>query len=85
MNRVVPQCDVHAEAVRLAHRLAALPRQASAQMRRLLNSHLDRMGRLLEDSTRAEYACFDTDEHRLLLQQLSERLATNTGNGNGRR
>jgi enoyl-CoA hydratase len=79
VNRVVPQRDVHVEALRLAHRLAALPRQASAQVRRLLNSQLERMGSLLEDSTRAEYACFDTDEHRLLLQQLSERLATKAG------
>lgn len=79
VNRVVPQRDVHTEAVRLAHRLAALPRQACAQMRRLLNSHIDQMGSLLEDSTRAEYACFDTDEHRLLLQQLAERLASQAG------
>lgn len=75
VNRVVSQCDVHVEALRLAHRLAALPRQAATQMRRLLNTHLDRMEDLLEDSTRAEYACFDTDEHRMLLQRLAERLA----------
>jgi enoyl-CoA hydratase len=76
VSRVVPPRDVHAEAVRLAHRLAALPRQACTQMRRLLNAHIDQTGRLLEDSTRAEYGCFETDEHRLLLQQLSERLAS---------
>ena len=76
MNRVVPQRDVHAEAIGLAHRLAALPRQAATQMRRLLNMHIDRIAGILEDSTRAEYACFDTDEHHLLLEQLSERLAT---------
>jgi enoyl-CoA hydratase len=74
VNRVVPQRDVHAEAIRLAHRLAALPRQAANEMRRLLNAHMDQMGSLLEDSTRAEYACFDTDEHRLQLERLSERL-----------
>ena len=79
VNRVVPQRDVHAEALRLAHRLAALPRQAATQMRRLLNAQMDLMGGLLEDSMRAEYACFDTDEHRLLLQQLSERLASKAG------
>jgi enoyl-CoA hydratase len=79
VNRLVPQCDVHTEAVRLAHRLAALPQQAATQMRRLLNSHMDQTGRLLEDSTRAEYACFDTDEHRLQLERLSERLATRAG------
>ena len=79
VNRVVPQRDVHAEAIRLAHRLAALPRQAATHVRRLLNTHMDRMEGLLEDSTRAEYACFDTDEHRLLLGQLSERLTTKAG------
>jgi len=79
VNRVVPQRDVQVEAIGLANRLAALPRQASAQMRRLLNVHIDRMGSLLEESARAEHACFDTDEHRLLLERLSERLATNTG------
>lgn len=79
VNRVVPQEDVHAEALRLAHRLAALPRQAAAQMRRLLNAHMDRMGSVVEDSRRAEYACFDTDEHRLQLERLSERLGTRAG------
>ena len=44
VNRVVPQRDVHVEAIRLAHRLAALPRQAATQMRRLLNAHMDRVG-----------------------------------------
>ena len=48
-------------------------------MRRLLNAHMDRTGSLLEESTRAEYACFDTDEHRLQLERLSERLATRAG------
>jgi enoyl-CoA hydratase len=79
VNRVAPQEDVHAEALRLAHRLAALPRQAAAQMRRLLNAHMDRMGSVVEDSRRAEYACFDTDEHRLQLERLSERLGTRAG------
>jgi enoyl-CoA hydratase len=85
VNRVVPQRDVHAEAIRLAQRLAALPRQAATQMRRLLNTHMDRMEDLLEDSTRAEYACFDTDEHRLLLEQLSERLAAKRTRKAGKR
>ena len=85
VNRVVPQRDVQVEAIRLAHRLAALPRQAATQVRRLLNTHMDRMEGLLEDSTRAEYACFDTDEHRLRLEQLSERLATKPTREAGKR
>jgi enoyl-CoA hydratase len=85
VNRVVPQDDVHVEALRLAHRLAALPRQAATQMRRLLNNHMDQLEGLLEESTRAEYACFDTDEHSLLLEQLSERLATKPAREAGKR
>ncbi|MDT5401295.1 MAG: enoyl-CoA hydratase [Mycobacterium sp.] len=78
-NRAVPASDVLAEALDLAGRLAELPPQAVRQARRLLNSHLDRAAVILEDCARAESDCFDTDEHRVLLERLSARVAAKSG------
>jgi enoyl-CoA hydratase len=77
-NRVAPASDVLSEALALAARLAALPPQAVRQARRLLNSHIDRAAVILEDCARAESECFDTDEHRVLLERLSARVAAKT-------
>jgi enoyl-CoA hydratase len=77
-NRAVPASDVMDEALGLAKRLAALPEQAVRQARRLLNSHVDRATVILEDCARAESACFDTEEHRALLERLTARVATKT-------
>jgi enoyl-CoA hydratase len=74
-NRAVPACDVLEEALSLANRLAALPARAVREARRLLNSHIDRAAVILPDCARAESACFDTQEHRLLLERLSARVA----------
>jgi enoyl-CoA hydratase/carnithine racemase len=74
-NRAVPAADVMAEALTLAVRLAELPPQAVRQARRLLNSHIDRAAVILEDCARAESDCFDTEEHRVLLERLSARVA----------
>jgi len=74
-NRVVPTGEVVAELLRLAERLAALPAHATGQARRLLNTHLTRAATLLEDSAAAEYRCFETEEHRVLLEKLSRRVA----------
>jgi enoyl-CoA hydratase len=74
-NRVVPTSETLAESVRLAHRLAALPPQAVRETRRLLNSHIERAATVLDDCARAEIACFDTEEHRILLEQLSAKVA----------
>jgi enoyl-CoA hydratase len=74
-NRAVPTSDVLAEALGLATRLAELPPQAVRQARRLLNSHIDRAAGILEDCARAESECFDTEEHRVLLERLSARVA----------
>jgi enoyl-CoA hydratase len=73
-NRVVPTADTLAESVRLAHRLAALPPQAVRETRSLLNSHIERAATVLDDCARAEIACFDTEEHHVLLEQLSNRV-----------
>jgi enoyl-CoA hydratase len=63
------------EALTLARRLAALPPQAVREARRLLNSHIDRAAVILEDCARAESDCFDTEEHRVLLDRLTARIA----------
>jgi enoyl-CoA hydratase len=77
-NRAVPASDVVAEALGLAGRLAALPPQAVRHARRLLNSHLERAAVILEDCARAESECFDTEEHRVLLERLSTRVSAKT-------
>jgi enoyl-CoA hydratase len=74
-NRVVPASDVLEEALRLAKRLGALPSQAVQQTRQLLNFHVDRVAPLLPHCARAESECFDTEEHRVLLERLSARVA----------
>lgn len=75
-NRAVPASEVLDEALQLADRLAALPRYAVQQSRRLLNEHIHRAAAtVLDESARAESACFDTEEHRVLLQELSARVA----------
>lgn len=74
-NRAVPATDVLEEALRLADRLAALPPQAVRQTRQLLNFHIDRVAALLPHCARAESECFDTEEHRVLLERLSARAA----------
>jgi enoyl-CoA hydratase len=77
-NRAVPTSDVLDEALGLAKCLAALPAQAVREARRLLNAHIDRAAVTLEDCARAESECFDTEEHRVLLERLSTRVAAKT-------
>jgi enoyl-CoA hydratase/carnithine racemase len=74
-NRAVPAGEVVDDALGLATRLAALPPQAVRQARQLLNSHLERAAVIMADSARAESKCFDTKEHRILLERLTARLA----------
>jgi enoyl-CoA hydratase len=74
-NRVAAEPEVLDEAMRLAHRLAKLPRQAAAQARRLLNYPIEQAAAMLDDSTRAESELFDSPEHRALVERLSRRAA----------
>ncbi len=74
-NRALPASDVLPEAVQLAKRLGELPAHAVRQARQLLNSHIDRAAAILPDCARAESECFDTEEHRVLLERLSARVA----------
>ena len=75
VNRAVPAPDVVEEALQLAKRLSALPPQAVRQTRQLLNFHIDRVAALLPQCAHAESECFDTEEHRVLLERLSARVA----------
>jgi enoyl-CoA hydratase len=75
VNRAVPALDVLEEALQLAKRLSALPPQAVRQTRQLLNFHIDQVAALLPQCARAESDCFDTEEHRVLLERLSARVA----------
>lgn len=75
VNRAVPAPDVLEEALQLAKRLSALPPQAVRQARQLLNFHVDQLAALLPQCARAESECFDTEEHRVLLERLSARVA----------
>ncbi|KKC06158.1 MULTISPECIES: enoyl-CoA hydratase/isomerase family protein [Mycobacterium] len=75
-NRAVPASEVLGEALQLAERLAALPPRAVQQARQLLNFHIDRVAAILPHCARAESECFDTEEHRVLLERLSARVAT---------
>lgn len=74
-NRAVPAPEVLEEALQLAKRLSALPPQAVRQTRQLLNFHIDQVAALLPRCARAESDCFDTEEHRVLLERLSARVA----------
>lgn len=76
VNRIVPTEAAVAVALDLAHRLAALPPHAVREVRRLLNSHIERAAPVLSECARAESECFDTDDHRAALDRLSVRLGT---------
>jgi enoyl-CoA hydratase len=74
-NRVAAGPQTLAESMRLAHRLAKLPRQAAAELRRLLNYPIAQAAARLDDSSRTESELFDTPEHRALVEQFSRQLA----------
>lgn len=75
VNRVVRTEETVTAALDLAHRLAALPPHSVRAARRLLNKHIERAAPMLSECARAESECFETDEHRAALDQLSVRLA----------
>ena len=69
-NRVVPVADVRAEALALAHRLAALPWQAVQETKRAINLHLQEAAlRVMPAATTAESESFNTEA----IQQFMER------------
>jgi enoyl-CoA hydratase len=81
VNRVVPTEETVAAALDLAYRLAPLPQHSVQEARRLLNMHIERAAPMLSECARAESECFDTEDHRAALDQLSVRLATRPPRG----
>lgn len=73
-NRVVAHDDLHAEAMRLAHKLAALPARAVQDTKRALNLHVERaITGILEYGISAETECFTTPEHRAAIDAFLKR------------
>jgi enoyl-CoA hydratase len=70
-NRVVADDAVLADAVSLAERLAAQPRQAVASTKRTMHLHLaDAIGDILDAALAEEFKTFDDDEHRAAVDRL---------------
>lgn len=73
-NRVVPHDDIQAEALRIAHKLAALPARAVQDTKRTLNLHVQRaITGILEYGISAETECFTTPEHRAAIETFIDR------------
>jgi enoyl-CoA hydratase len=70
-NRVVPADRLMDEAVALAERFAAQPRQAIQSTKRALNLHLQRaMAGVLEYALAEEFKSFDEPEHQAIVQRF---------------
>ncbi|MCW2784694.1 MAG: putative Enoyl-CoA hydratase [Marmoricola sp.] len=75
-NRVVPDADLMAEAMKLAQKLAASPPQAVQSTKRALNMHMKRaIAGVLEYALLEEFHSFDTPEHQALVRSFLERGA----------
>jgi enoyl-CoA hydratase len=73
-NRVVPQAEVLDEAMKLAHRLAAQPRQAVQDTKRALNIHLQRAAdAVLPFALAAEEGSFATDDVRKAIEKFQSK------------
>jgi len=73
-NRVVPDADLMAEAIKLAEKLAAQPPQAVQSTKRALNMHLKRaIAGVLEYALGEEFMSFDTPEHQELVTKFLAR------------
>jgi enoyl-CoA hydratase len=63
-NRVVPDAELMPEALRLAHRLAALPQRALRDTKRALNAHVEKaVSGPLEIAIQAELKSMGSEEH----------------------
>ena len=81
-NRVVPAAELQAEALTLAHKLAALPAKALQDTKRALNLHLQQaVTRVLDFAIAAESECFTLPEHK---EKVAAFLAKTQGGGPGR-
>jgi len=72
-NRVVPDDQVMTEALALAHRLAAQPRQAVQETKRALNLHLQQAIALVAPfALSAEVESFSTDDVRRTIEKFTK-------------
>jgi enoyl-CoA hydratase len=70
-NYVCPDGEVLSAALKAAHRIAALPRQAVEATKRILNLHLERaVLATLDFALAAETESFDTPELRLNIERF---------------
>jgi enoyl-CoA hydratase len=70
-NRVVPDGELHAEALKLAGRLARLPRRALSDTKRALNAHIERaVAGPLEIAIQGEMASMASPEHAERVRKL---------------
>jgi enoyl-CoA hydratase len=75
-TRVVPDDRCVEEALKVAHRLAALPAQALQDTKRALNMHLQRaMAGVLEFAIAAESECFISESHHAAVDAFLARSA----------
>ncbi len=73
-NRAVPDDQLMAEAMKLAHRLAALPRQAVQETKRALNLHLQAAIHLVAPfALSAEAESFATDDIRTTIEGFKKK------------
>ena len=76
-NRVVPDAELRAEALKLAQRLARLPQRALRDTKRALNAHIERaVAGPLEIALQAEQASMASPEHAERVRKL---IAKSTG------
>jgi enoyl-CoA hydratase len=74
VNRLVPKGEVLSEALKLAHRLAALPAQALQDTKRALNLHLERaFSGVLEYAISAETEAMNSADHLEQVRKFLER------------
>ncbi|WP_312884437.1 enoyl-CoA hydratase/isomerase family protein [Nocardia barduliensis] len=77
VNRVVPAEDVQSTALELAHRLAAIPRRALQDTKRLMNAGSGRvLGALLEQAIAAERQSLTSPEHIARVREMVEAQRT---------
>jgi enoyl-CoA hydratase len=73
-NRMVPDGTSVTEALALAHRLAAQPRQALQDTKRAVNKHLERaLGDVLDFALAAESVASASTEHRAIVDRMAGR------------
>jgi enoyl-CoA hydratase len=81
-TRVVPNDQLHAEGLRVAHRLAALPAQATQDTKRAVNMHIaSAVAGVLDYAIAAETRSITSIEHHQLVARVLARHAARSRSG----